>query len=214
MLEREFGVPVWKRKELLDELMVTLLSQNTTDANRDRAYQALRQKFPNWRAVLNAPVSRIEAAIRPAGLSRQKSVRMKAILKWVDKTFGELTLEPLRRRRDDEVIDLLTTQKGIGVKTAAVMLAFSLDRDICPVDTHVHRISQRLGWVNDGISAEGNFYQLRKLIPKGKAPTFHLNLLKFGRSRCTARKPTCRGCPLWKDCVWEGKSDYKLTINN
>ena len=207
VLEREFGVPVWKRKDPLDELMVTLLSQNTNDANRDRAYQALRKKFPDWHEVLNAPVSAIEKAIRPAGLSHQKSVRMKGILRWVQDTFGSLSLDFLKKMPDDEVIALLTSQKGIGVKTAAVVLAFALDRDVCPVDTHVHRIAQRLGWVSEDASAEETFHQLRELIPQGKAPTFHLNLLKFGRSRCAARKPLCQGCPMWGDCVWVGKTE-------
>jgi len=207
VLEREFGVPVWTRKDPLDELMVTLLSQNTNDANRDRAYRALREHFPTWEQALKADVRRIERAIRPAGLSHQKSVRMKGILRWVQDTFGSLSLDFLKEMPDDEVIALLTSQKGIGVKTAAVVLAFALDRDICPVDTHVHRIAQRLGWVGEDTSAEETFHQLRELIPQGKAPTFHLNLLKFGRSRCAARKPLCQGCPMWGDCVWVGKTE-------
>ncbi len=204
--EHKFGIPQWKRKNPLDELMVTLLAQNTNDANRDRAYGRLRKLFPTWEQVIIADVKEIEEAIRPAGLSKQKSSRMQAILQWINDRFGELTLEPLRDLRDDEVIDMLTQLKGIGVKTVAVTLAFSFDRDLCPVDTHVHRISKRLGWVGEKYSADKTFATLRPLIPEGKAATFHLNLLKFGRSVCTARKPTCSDCPILDICPWENKN--------
>ncbi|MCF7810624.1 endonuclease III [bacterium] len=201
-LKGEFGIPEWKTKLPLDELIVTILSQNTHDRNRDKAYSRLRDVFPIWDEVLSADVKAIEDAIKPAGLSVQKSQRIKAILGWIKETYGKLTLEPLKYQSDDEVIEVLTSQKGIGVKTAAVVLAFSMDRDLCPVDTHVHRISKRLGWVGQKYSAETTFYALRPLIPKNVAQTFHLNILKFGRTRCTARNPQCDGCPLRKDCLW------------
>lgn len=206
IFEAEFGIPTWKRKDPLDELMVTILSQNTNDTNRDRGYNRLRERFPTWVAVRDGRVIDVEEAIRPAGLSKTKSQRMQAILHWIGDTFGGLTLEPLRSMSDDQAIELLTSQKGIGVKTAAVLLAFSLDRDLCPVDTHVHRISQRLGWVKEGLSAENTFHALRPAIPSGKAPTFHLNILKSGRQICKARNPGCEACPLWEDCIWENKS--------
>jgi len=202
VLEEQFGVPAWRRKNPLDELILTLLSQNTNDNNRDLAYRRLREKFASWDDVLQASAFEIEEAIRPAGLSKQKSVRMKAILGWVVEAFGGLTLEPLRAMPDDEAIELLTTQKGIGVKTAAVMLAFAFDRDLCPVDTHVHRIAARLGWVEEKTGAEATFVVLRPLIPSGKAATFHLNLLKFGRTICQARSPKCGECPLFSGCIF------------
>lgn len=205
VLEENFGIPSWRRKEPLDELMVTMLSQNTNDANRDLAYRRLREWIPTWDRVMTAPAREVEAAIRPAGLSRQKSERMQGVLRWLALTFGTLTLEPLRAMTDDQVMDLLTTQNGIGVKTAAVLLTFAFDRDLCPVDTHVHRIAGRLGWVSPGTPADKTFHILRPLIPAGKAPTFHLNLLKFGRTICTARAPRCGGCPLWEDCGYPGK---------
>jgi len=210
VLEAQFGLPVWRRKDPLDELMVTLLSQNTNDANRDHAYRRLRERFPRWEEVRVAEVSEIEDAIRPAGLSKQKSERMKAILFWIEETFGGLTLEPIRKMSDDDAIALLTTQKGIGVKTAAVMLAFAFDRDLCPVDTHVHRIALRLGWVEEGASAEKTFALIRPEVPSGKAATFHLNLLKFGRTICQARSPKCGECPLVGGCVYPGR---KITLS-
>ncbi|NQT35387.1 endonuclease III [bacterium] len=165
----------------------------------------LREALPTWDDVLHAEVSMIERAIHSAGLSRQKSQRIHDVLQWVSGRFGGLTLRPLEELADDDVIELLTTQKGIGVKTAAVVLAFSLDRDICPVDTHVHRISKRLGWVAEKTDAVETFHTLRPQIPVGKAASFHLNLLKFGRNICTSRNPHCEDCPLWDDCTWAGK---------
>jgi len=210
VLEKLFGTPVWRRKNPLDELMLTLLSQNTNDANRDRGYRQLRERFPNWEEVRDADVTDIEDAIRPAGLSKQKSVRMKAILRWVDESFGGLNLEPIKQLSDGDAIEILTSQKGIGVKTAAVMLAFAFDRDLCPVDTHVHRIAQRLGWVAEGVSAEKTFSEIRSQIPEGKAATFHLNLLKFGRTICIARSPKCGECPLWNQCVYAGRKNKTI----
>ena len=205
ILENLFGVSEWRKKDPLDELILTILSQNTNDKNRDRAYGKLREQFPTWQDVLNADVKAIEAAIQSAGLGKQKSERIHAILTWVKDTFGGLTLAGLKNIDDDEVIEILTEQKGIGIKTAAVLLAFAFDRDLCPVDTHVHRISRRLGWVEPKDGAEATFKKIRPLIPTGKASTFHLNLLRFGRAICTARKPLCGECPVWDYCVWEGK---------
>lgn len=199
-LEEKFGRPTWRVKDPLDELMVTLLSQNTNDANRDRAYLKLREKLPDWNKVLEADETTIESLIRPAGLSKQKSVRMKAILGWIVERFGSLTLEPLCEMNDDEAIDLLTSQTGIGVKTAAVVLAFAFGRDLCPVDTHVHRIAQRLGWVPEGMSAEKTFHLIRPFMPPGHAASFHLNLLRFGRTICVARTPRCDVCPFRTEC--------------
>lgn len=195
-------------KDPLDELITTVLSQNTNDHNRDIAYRRLRETFPAWQDVMEADVDAVQEAIRPAGLSKQKSERILAILRWARETFGSLTLKPLEDLSDDEAIDLLTTQKGIGVKTAAVVLAFAFNRDLCPVDTHVHRIARRLGWVSDKATAEATFRAIRPYMPKGNAHPFHLNLLRFGKNICTARRPRCKNCPLRDDCTWEGKGGH------
>jgi endonuclease-3 len=205
ILERIFGVPEWQSRAPVDELILTILSQNTNDHNRDLAYDRLRSIFPTWEDVTAADVKSVEAAIRPAGLAAQKSIHILEILKWIRESFGGYTLDPLQDLTDDEAIALLMERRGIGVKTAAVLLAFSFKRDLCPVDTHVHRIARRLGWVESKTSAEKTFHILRPLIPAGKAVAFHLNLLKFGRSICTARNPNCGECALWNDCIWSGK---------
>jgi len=209
IFEETFGVPQWRRKDPLDELMLTILSQNTNDRNRDNAYHKLRAQFPTWEKVMQADVELIEGAIRSAGLSKQKSKNMKNALLWINDYFGDLSLDKIRSLSDDEAIELLTSQKGVGIKTAAVMLAFSLDRDLCPVDTHVHRIALRLGWVREKTNAVNTFKLLRVAMPRGKAATFHLNLLRFGREICNARSPKCGGCPLFEVCKWKGRHDFK-----
>ncbi len=204
-----FGRPTWRRREPVDELVLTILSQNTNDANRDRAYKRLRDRFPKWETALDAPVEPIEEAIRPAGLSKLKSRRIRDILRWIELTFGALDLTPLADLDDTEAIELLTARNGIGVKTAAVLLAFAFDRDLCPVDTHVHRIARRLGWVPEKTSAEKCFWSLRGMIPPGEAVAFHLNLLRFGRSYCTARGPRCGECVLRDDCAWKDRALFE-----
>ena len=198
-----YGIPTWREPlPPLDELVSTILSQNTNDRNRDNGFHRLRERFDHWEDVMNGRVEDVEFAIRPAGLSQQKSARIVEALRWVNDREGSLSLEFLRTLSDDEIIETLTALKGVGVKTAAVLAAFSLGRDLCPVDTHVHRIALRTGWAEPKMSAEKVFYHLRPAIPAGNAPTFHLNLLKLGRTICTARSPKCGICPLADDCSY------------
>jgi endonuclease-3 len=205
-----YGKPVWTEpSDPLPALIKTILSQNTNDANRDRAYRGLRQKFPSWEDVLSARPSAIATAIKAGGLSKQKSRYIKDILKWIKKEFGELSLDAINDMTNEEAIELLSSQKGIGVKTAAVVLMFCCGRDVCPVDTHVHRISKRLGLVPENASAEKAYYLLGPMIPKGKAYTMHMNFLSFGKSLCPARNPHCYECPLYRQCIYENKSERK-----
>jgi endonuclease-3 len=190
--------------------MLTILSQNTNDNLRDKAYKRLRDQLPTWEGVLSAPVSVVAEAIKIAGLSQQKAARMKEILGWIQDEFGKLSLAALRDFDDDTALKLLTGRKGIGIKTAAVVLMATMGRDLCPVDTHVHRISKRLGWINDKTTAEKTFWQLRPHIPAGQGHSLHMNLLQFGRTICQARKPDCGNCFMWNMCVWEGKGGKKL----
>lgn len=191
--------------EPLDSLMLTILSQNTNDNLRDEAYRRLRARFPSWDQVMNGSRQEVENAIRIAGLSRQKAERMQAVLRWVQTEFGELSLAKLSQIDDDNAIKLLTSQKGVGIKTAAVVLMATLGRDLCPVDTHVHRIAKRLGWVRDSLTAEKTFWVLHPNVPAGKGYSLHMNLLQFGRTICRARQPACDRCFLRDECVWEGK---------
>ncbi len=209
-LEKHQGEKKWAGlSEPLDSLILTILSQNTNDNLRDQAYARLRSSFQTWQEVVEAPVEKIEEAVRIAGLSKQKSANIQAFLQWTVEQFGEYSLMSLADMDDDEAIGLLTAQKGVGIKTAAVTLMVTLGRDLCPVDTHVHRISKRLGWVNEKTSAEKTFWQLRPYVPAGRGYSLHMNLLQFGRTVCQARKPKCEKCFLWDECVWEGKRNMK-----
>jgi endonuclease-3 len=206
--EKHQGEKPWPGpSDPLESLIVTLLSQNTNDTLRDRAFRRLRERFPQWEDVVSASQTQVEEAIRIAGLSKQKAARMQVLLRWIRETFGDYSLAALDEMGDDQAIELLTSQKGVGIKTAAVVLMAALGRDLCPVDTHVHRISRRLGWVEDGVSAEKTFWRLRPHVPEGRGHSLHMNLLQFGRTICQARKPACVECFLWDECEWEGKGD-------
>jgi len=201
LLEKEFGIPERKNvQDPLSSLILTVLSQNTNDKNRDRAYLALKQQFPTWEDVHNGPVKNIEAAIRPGGLAKQKSERIKNILQWIMDEYGSLNLDSVCEMDIDEAIEKFTQLKGIGVKTISVVLMFSCGKDVFPVDTHVHRICRRLGLVPGNASAEKTFWLMQPLVPKNKSFSLHMNFLKLGRTICHARKPDCGQCPLRTHC--------------
>jgi endonuclease III len=202
LLEQTWGVPSRANPPApLDNLMLTLLSQNTNDRNRDAAYHALRRRFPTWDAVMQADVSEIAAAIRSAGLAYQKSQRMQDILRWIHAQYGRLNLDFLCEMEPQEVMDTFCQLKGIGVKTMSVVLLFSCGVDIFPVDTHVHRLCNRIGLVRPPTkSAEQTFYRLQGCVPPGRAFALHLNLITHGRATCKARQPLCPRCPLTDLC--------------
>ena len=203
ILEEHQGVPELDDiEDPLDCLVKTILSQNTSDVNSSRAFMSLKSRFPRWEDVLEADEAEIAYAIRSGGLSKQKSRVIKDFLRWLKKEKGELNLDFLRDMDDEEVISLLTKHKGIGLKTAYIVLAFALGRDVFPVDTHVLRISKRLGLVPPKTPAEKAHRLLNPLIPKGKGFSFHVNLIRFGRTICTARNPKCHICPLTGLCDW------------
>ncbi len=195
-LEAFFGEPRWQGPEdPLDILILTVLSQSTNDRNRDMAYERLRAAFPSWGAVLAAPRSAVADAIRPAGLANQKSGRIQEILRWVQQTYGALTLD-LCNQPPEEVQQTFMQLKGVGIKTISVVLMVSCGADVFPVDTHVHRLSQRLGLVPQGISAEKTHDQMQPLVPSGKSYSLHMNFLRLGRTICQARTPHCDKCPI------------------
>lgn len=208
ILEKTMGVPQRTNPlDPLENLIVTILSQNTNDRNRDTAYQRLKYRFPNWEAVINADVKEIADAIRPAGLSNQKSRRIQEILRWIHARYGALNLDFICNMDPREVMDTFCKLKGIGVKTMSVVLAFSCGVDIFPVDTHVHRLCRRIGLVSpDTKSPEKTFYLMQTRVPQGKAFSFHLNLIKHGRTICKARKPLCEQCSLTEVCDYYAKN--------
>ena len=200
-LKRVYGAveppPRWP---VLDELVATILSQHTSDINSGAAFDELRRRFKDWDAVRRAPVARIERAIRGAGLSRQKAPRIKAVL---DKIHGDrrrLSLDFLRRLPTARALDYLRAMPGVGPKTAACVLLFACRKPVLPVDTHVHRVSRRLGLIGPRTNAAAAHDELAALVPPAKVLEFHILLIRHGRKTCIARQPRCEECPLLDLC--------------
>lgn len=192
----------WEPIDPLDELINTILSQNTNDINRDKAYHALRVKFPTWEAVRDAPVNQVIAAIRPAGLANQKGPRIQKVLRRITSERGALDLNFLRDWTVDEAKAWLTSLDGVGPKTASIVLLFALGKPAFPVDTHIHRVTGRLGLIPPKTTAEKAHEILEALVPPEWYHAFHLNVIAHGRQVCKAQRPQCERCVLQKYCVY------------
>ncbi len=196
-----YGEPVWRNPlPAVDELVSTILSQNTNDVNRDRAFDALRKQLPTWEEVRDAPEASVIKAIRPAGLANQKGPRIQAVLKAITKERGSLDLSFLEDYSTEEAMDWLMKFKGVGPKTATIVLQFSLGKPAFPVDTHVHRISGRLGLRPEKMNADKAHAHLAAQFPPETYYAAHLNIIRLGREICNARKPKCEICPLQDVC--------------
>jgi endonuclease-3 len=208
-----YGEPTW-RPELspVDELISTILSQNTNDTNRDVAFNALRERFADWEAVRDAPQDEVVEAIRPAGLANQKGPRIQNILRQITEERGGLDIGFLEDMPVKEARQWLTRFKGVGPKTAAIVLLFSLDKPAFPVDTHIHRVTGRLGLRPENMNAEKTHAHLEELLPSETYHAAHLNLIRLGREICQARKPNCPACPL-KDLCDYYAANYKNDTN-
>ncbi len=204
LLIEYFGVPKRNKKkpDSVDMLVGTILSQNTNDKNSYRAYQNLKEKFKTWEDVAEQTQSKIERIIKVAGLAKQKSKAIKFVFKELKKRNKKISLNYLNKLGDEEVIAELTKFVGVGVKTASCVLLFSMNRNICPVDTHVHRTLNRIGLVNTN-SPEKTFYKINGNIPRGAAHSFHTNLIRLGREICKSSNPKCSICPLVKNCNYD-----------
>ena len=238
LLDANLGVAVWDgRKDSLEVLVLTILSQNTTDTNALRGYQNLAAALPgkhtgkdagklprdaagnvdkvklrlsnaanaveppDWARVGSLPRERLADYIRAAGLPESKSGAILALLHWVHATVGEYSLDRVIEKLGvDASMDALSQLKGIGVKTVSVTLIEALGADLCPVDTHVHRIINRLGIVDTKSNRDKTFALLKVMVPPGRAYSLHHNLLTFGRTICTARSPKCGECFLRRLC--------------
>ncbi len=207
LLIERFGVPERNAKtpDALTTLIGTILSQNTNDNNSYRAFQALRKSYHNWTEANTAKLSEIEKLIKPAGLTKQKAKAIKTVLHYAIEEKKSSTLSALKHMSSDDILSELTSFDGVGVKTASCVLLFSLDRNVCPVDTHVHRTINRIGVVS-GSMPEKTFYALYPILPDGIAHSFHTNLIKLGRSICTPSNPDCPQCPLKKVCKYKDKT--------
>lgn len=201
ILADTYGYPTWRQHLApVDELVCTILSQNTSDTNRDRAYTALCARFPTWDAVRDAPLEAVIDAIRPAGLANQKAPRIQAALRYLTEQQGTITLDFLNDMSLDEARAWLTGINGIGPKTAAIILLFAFNRPAFPVDTHVHRVTRRLGLIGPKTTAERAHAELEAIIPPEDYYPAHLNLIRHGREICHARNPRCAICPLAPHC--------------
>ncbi len=202
-----FGEPIWRNPlPPIDELVSTILSQNTNDNNRDRAFNALRAKFPKWESVRDAKTSDVIDAIRPAGLANQKGPRIQKVLKEITAERGSLDLSFLSDLPLEEARAWLMKFNGVGPKTAAIVLCFSLNRPAFPVDTHIYRVSGRIGLRPETMTVEQAHPHLEALFPPETYYAAHLNLIRLGREVCHARKPDCPKCPIRKLCDYEPKT--------
>ncbi len=196
-----YGYPRWRNAlPPLDELVSTILSQNTNDTNRDRAFHALRERFPTWEAVRDAEQQAVIAAIRPAGLANQKGPRIQEVLREITMERGSLDLGFLAELDTQDAADWLMRFKGVGPKTAAIVLQFSLGKPAFPVDTHIYRVTGRIGLRPAKMSAEQAHVHLAGLFPPDSYYPAHLNIIRLGREVCRARSPECGGCPLQDLC--------------
>lgn len=196
-----YGHPDWRNPlPPLDELVSTILSQNTNDTNRDRAFESLRHRFPTWEAVRDADPDQVIDSIRTAGLANQKGPRIQNILKEITLQRGSLDLSFLSDMPTEAARNWLLQFKGVGPKTAAIVLQFSLGKPAFPVDTHIYRVTGRLGLRPAKMNADKAHDYLSELFPEETYYDAHLNLIRLGREICNARNPNCPDCPLQDIC--------------
>jgi endonuclease-3 len=200
-LERHFGelVPP-RRTDPLEELVLTVLSQHTSDLNAERAFASLRAVLPTWDDVVRAAPAAVADAIRSGGLADTKAPRIQAILREIRDREGRFDLSSMRAMSDADASAYLVSLPGVGPKTAAVVLAFALGRDALPVDTHVHRVATRLGLIEPRTSAEKAHRVLDALVPSAIRVPLHVGLIRLGREICKAGRPRCEDCPLFELC--------------
>ena len=198
-----YGHPVWRNPlSPLEELVSTILSQNTNDVNRDRAFDGLIKSFPSWESVRDAPQDKVIEAIRIAGLANQKGPRIQKVLSQITNECGDLSIDFLRDMSAEDARSWLMRFKGVGPKTAAIVLLFSLDLYAFPVDTHVYRVSGRLGLLPDKMSVEAAHVHLEQVFLEQHYYDVHLNVIRLGREVCHARKPECLICPIRQYCSY------------
>lgn len=197
-LRQAFGEPQRPRShDPLEILIRTILSQNTSDRNRDRAYAALRARFPRWEDILAASEEEVAEAIRPAGMFRQRARRIQAVLRHIKEEQSELSLAFLGDLPEEEAEKWLLSLPGVGKKTAYIVMLFAFGWERFPVDTHISRVSRRLGlWDGRGDPHKA----LAPFIPSGRAYSLHLNLIQVGRKFCRPKNPRCAECPLSEIC--------------
>lgn len=207
-LVQSYNHPTWRQhRDPVSELVLTYLSQNTSDVNSLRAFQKLREAYPNWEEVVEAPVDQIADTIRSGGLADIKAPRIQAALERIQDERGEMSLDFLAELPLVEAQQWLTSLKGIGHKSASIVLLFCFGRPVFPVDTHVLRVSRRLGMVPAKAGAEQTKGAWEGLVDGELFYPLHLNLIRHGRTTCKARKPLCQDCGLQQLCDWHSETN-------
>ena len=201
LLEKEYGRKIWKpRGRPLSVLVSTILSQNTSDNNSHKAFANLKRVFKSWDEIKKASVSKIAKAIRSGGLPNIKAKRIKNILNQIPSQNGRLGLSFLKKWKKEKVESYLRRFKGVGDKTVACVLLFSLGKPSMPVDTHIFRVSKRLGLIPSKADFKIAHQILNKIIPPKKIYQFHIDLIAHGRMVCKAQNPACEFCVLYSNC--------------
>lgn len=207
ILRNTFGTPTWHLElPAVDELVCTILSQNTNDINRDKAFQALKARYPSWEAVRDADPGELEYVIRIAGLANQKGPNIQAALRDITAERGEIDLDWLRGTDAETARKWLVGLRGVGPKTAAIVMVFALGMPAFPVDTHVYRVTGRIGLRPAELDITKTHAYMENIADPADYGTLHLNLIDLGREICQARKPKCPICPIRHLCQYENKT--------
>lgn len=206
-LRHKFGTPTWHVKlPAVDELVCTILSQNTNDINRDKAFQALKERYSDWEAVRDADPAELQYVIRVAGLANQKGPNIQAALRDITEERGEIDLDWLKEKDPEEARNWLVKLRGVGPKTAAIVMVFALGMPAFPVDTHIYRVTGRIGLRPKDLDISKTHAYMEQIANLGYFGSLHLNLISLGREICQARKPKCPICPIIDLCQYEDKT--------
>jgi len=207
-LRHRFGTPTWHVKlPAVDELVCTILSQNTNDINRDKAFKALKERYPNWEAVRDADPAELRSVIRIAGLANQKGPNIQAALRDITEERGEIDLDWLKEKDPEEARKWLVKLRGVGPKTAAIVMVFALGMPAFPVDTHIYRVTGRIGLRPRDLDISKTHAYMEQIADPDDFGSLHLNLINLGREICQARKPKCPICPIIDLCQYEDKTE-------
>jgi len=186
----------------LDTLVETILSQNTTDKNSHKAFQTLKKAYPRWETMMDQDPRKVAALIRSGGLAEMKASRILAALRFIKSERGELELDFLKELRPSDAEAWLAQMKGVGPKTRGIVLLFALRMPAFPVDTHIHRVTKRIGLIGPRTNREKAQDELAVLVPESEYYNFHINLIEHGRAVCQARRPKCEICRIRNYCSY------------
>lgn len=207
-LHHRFGAPTWHVElAAVDELVCTILSQNTNDINRDKAFQALKERYPDWESVRDADPAELQYVIRIAGLANQKGPNIQAALRDITAERGEIDLSWLKEIDAEEARNWLVKLRGVGPKTAAIVMVFALGMPAFPVDTHIYRVTGRIGLRPKELDITKTHAYMEQIADPADFGNLHLNLIDLGREICQARKPKCASCPILDLCQYDNKTE-------